>query len=105
MFYSIFGYFDFQKAIRSEVIKKVLDIYPEYHNNLGAFAILKDAILIGRMSSIDTAKEIAKQYPILISSADFVTRTMREHLEQAKKDATANAAPSKKHTHTTHILS
>lgn len=84
-----------QKAIRSEVIKKVLDAYPEFHYNLGAFAILKDAILIGRMSSFDTAKEIAKQYPILITSAEFVTQTMREHLALTKKDLSQNTVPSK----------
>lgn len=74
------------------MIKRVLAAYPEFQTNLGAFAILKDAVLIGGMSSYDTAKEISKQYPVLITSAEFVTKTIRELVTQAKKDSAAAAA-------------
>lgn len=57
---------------------------------------MKDAILIGRMSSNETVKEIAKHYPILIRSAEFVTKTMKEYLTSNKQDNNlSNAMPSK----------
>lgn len=46
------------------------------------------------MSSLETAKEIGKQYPILIRSAEFVTKTMRDHLALTKKDLSPNTVPS-----------
>lgn len=82
----------------------MLDAYPEFHHNLGAFAILKDAILIGRMSSNETVKEIAKHYPILIRSAEFVTKTMKEYLTSNKQDNNlSNTMPSEYYKGYIHI--
>lgn len=76
----------FQKALRPEVIKSVMEAYPEFHHNLGALAILKDAILLSRLSYLDTARDMAKQYPILIRSADFVIKALRDHVAGTKKE-------------------
>lgn len=73
-------------------MRKVLEAYPEFYSNLGAYAILRDAILISPMSLIESAKEIAKQYPILIHSAEFVTKTMKEYSN--KPNLSTNPLPS-----------
>lgn len=65
-----------QKVIRPEVINKVLEKYPEFYNDSGAFAILKDAVLLEKMVTSYQAKLIGDQYPILIKSAEFVAQTM-----------------------------
>lgn len=57
-----------------------MEAYPEFHTNLGAYAILRDSILIQSMTDYETAKTIAKQYPILVHSAEFVTKLLRENL-------------------------
>lgn len=66
----------FPKAIRPEVINKVLEKYPEFYNDTGAFAILKDAVLLEKMIHSYQAKLIGDQYPLLIKSAKFVAETM-----------------------------
>lgn len=83
-----------QKAIRPEVLRKVLDAYPEFHTNLGAYAILRDAILIGPMSVLESAQQIAKLYPILIHSSEFVTKTIKEYLASNKPNLATHALPS-----------
>lgn len=83
-----------QKAIRPEVLRKVLDAYPEFHTNLGAYAILRDAILIAPMSVLESAQQIAKLYPILIHSAEFVTKTIKEYLAANKPNLAMHALPS-----------
>lgn len=86
--------FLFQKAIRPEVLRKVLEAYPEFQTNLGAYAILRDAILIGPMSMLESAQQIAKLYPILIYSAEFVTKTIKEYLASNKPSLATNTLPS-----------
>lgn len=68
------------KTIRPEIMKQILEAYPEFHTNLGAYAILRDSILIQSMTDYETAKTIAKQYPILVHSAEFVAKLLRENL-------------------------
>lgn len=75
-------------------MKQVLQAYPEFHTNLGAYAILRDSILIQSMTEYDTAKNIAKQYPILIHSAEFVTKLLREHLAANKPSLVHNIQPA-----------
>lgn len=72
----------------------MLDAYPEFHTNLGAYAILRDAILIGPMSVLESAQQIAKLYPILIHSAEFVTKTIKEYLASNKPSLATHALPS-----------
>lgn len=72
----------------------MLDAYPEFHTNLGAYAILRDAILIGPMSVLESAQQIAKLYPILIHSAEFVTKTIKEYLAANKPNLAMHALPS-----------
>ncbi|XP_031639750.1 uncharacterized protein LOC116351750 [Contarinia nasturtii] len=81
------------KAIRPEVMKQILEAYPEFHTNLGAYAILRDSILLQSMTDIKTVKKIGKEYPILIHSADFVSKTLREHLA-ANKPLVPNITPT-----------
>lgn len=76
------------------MLKKVLDAYPEFHQNLAAYAILKDSILIGGMSVIKSVKLIAKHYPVLIRSAEFVTRAIKEHIAATRKSSLASVLPS-----------
>ncbi|XP_037034798.1 ubiquitin-like protein 7 isoform X2 [Bradysia coprophila] len=66
----------FPKVIRPEVINKVLERYPEFYSDTGAFAILKDAVLLEKMIHSYQAKLIGDQYPILIKSAKFMAETM-----------------------------
>lgn len=61
-------------------MKLVLEAYPEFHTNLGAYGILRDSILIQSMQDYEAVQNIAKQYPILIHSAEFVAKTIRTHL-------------------------
>lgn len=75
-------------------MKQVLEAYPEFHTNLGAYAILRDSILIQSMTDYETAKTIAKQYPILIHSAEFVTKLLREHLTANKPNLIQNVQPA-----------
>lgn len=72
----------------------MLDAYPEFHTNLGAYAILRDAILIGPMSVLESAKQIANLYPILIHSAEFVTKTIKEYLASNKPNLATRALPN-----------
>lgn len=83
----------FQKTIRPELMKQILEAYPEFHTNLGAYAILRDSILIQSMAEYDTAKTIAKQYPILIHSAQFVTKLLRENLTSNTPNLVQNVQP------------
>lgn len=69
-------------------------MYPEFHTNLAAYAILRDSILIQSMTDYETVKNFAKQYPILIHSAEFVTKTMREHLAANKPNLIQNIQPT-----------
>lgn len=71
-------------------MKQVLEAYPEFHTNIGAYAILRDSILIQSMTDYETVKNIAKQYPILIHSAEFVTKTLREHMAANKQNLASN---------------
>lgn len=87
-------YLLFQKTIRPEIMKQVLEAYPEFHTNLGAYAILRDSILIQSMTDHETVKNIAKQYPIMIHSAEFVTKTLREHLVTNKPNLVQNVTPT-----------
>lgn len=75
-------------------MKQVLEAYPEFHTNLGAYAILRDSILIQSMTDYETTKTIAKQYPILIHSAEFVTKLLREHLAANKPNLVQNVQPA-----------
>lgn len=75
-------------------MKQVLEAYPEFHTNIGAYAILRDSILIQSMTDYETVKNIAKQYPILIHSAEFVTKTLREHLTANKPNLIPNIQPT-----------
>lgn len=59
------------------MIKKVLVEYPEFHRHLGAFAILKDCILLLRIVTFEFARKMAEAYPLLIISAPFVVKTMK----------------------------
>lgn len=59
-------------------MRKVVEAYPEFQTNLGAYAILRDSILIGPMAVLESGRKIADQYPVLIHSAEFVTKTIRE---------------------------
>ncbi|KAJ6635917.1 Ubiquitin-like protein 7 [Pseudolycoriella hygida] len=70
----------FPKVVRPEVINKVLEKYPEFYNDTGAYAILRDAVLLEKMISSPQAKQIGEQYPLLITSAKFVAETMISHL-------------------------
>lgn len=72
----------------------MLEAYPEFHTNMGAYAILRDSILIQSMTDYETVKNIAKQYPILIHSADFVTKSLREHLAANKPNLVQNVQPT-----------
>lgn len=74
------------------MLRKVLDAYPEFHTNLGAYAILRDAILIAPMSALESAQQIAKLYPILIHSSEFVTKTIKE-LASNKPNLATHALP------------
>lgn len=69
-------------------------MYPEFHTNLAAYAILRDSILIQSMTDYETVKNFAKQYPILIHSAEFVTKTMREHLAANKPNLIQSIQPT-----------
>jgi len=73
--------YNFPKVIRPEVLHKVLEKYPEFYNDLGAFAILKDPVLLEKMVRSKQAKEMGDQYPILITSAKFVAETMINNLK------------------------
>lgn len=64
--------------MRPEVIRKVVEAYPEFQTNLGAYAILRDSVLLESMKKIDSGRKIAEKYPILIHSAEFVTKTIKE---------------------------
>lgn len=75
-------------------MKQVLEAYPEFHTNLGAYAVLRDSILIQSMTDLETVKNIAKQYPIMIHSAEFVTKTLREHLVTNKPNLVQNVTPT-----------
>lgn len=75
-------------------MKQVLEAYPEFHTNLGAYAILRDSILIQSMIDHELVKNIAKQYPILIHSAEFVANTLREHLASNKPNLIQNIQPT-----------
>lgn len=71
----------------------MLDTYPEFQTNLGAYAILRDAILIGPMAVLESAQQIAKLYPILVHSAEFVTKTIKEYLASNKPNLVTHALP------------
>lgn len=75
-------------------MKQVLEVYPEFHTNLAAYAILRDSILIQSMTDFETVKNFAKQYPILVHSAEFVTKTIREHLTANKPNLVQNVQPA-----------
>lgn len=75
-------------------MKQVLEAYPEFHTNLGAYAILRDSILIQSMTDHELVKNIAKQYPIMIHSAEFVANTLREHLASNKPNLVQNVQPA-----------
>lgn len=74
------SFLSLQKTLRPEVLRKIVDAFPEYQTNLGAYAILRDAVLISPMAVMESARKIAEVYPILVHSAEFVTTTIREHL-------------------------
>lgn len=74
-------------------MKQILEAYPEFHSNLGAYAILRDSILLNSMTDFNTVKAIGKEYPILIHSAKFVSKAMRDHLI-ANKPLNSSASPN-----------
>lgn len=75
-------------------MKQILEAYPEFHTNLAAYAILRDSILIQSMTDFETVKNLAKEYPILVHSAEFVTKTIREHLTANKPNLVQNIQPA-----------
>lgn len=75
-------------------MKQVLEVYPEFHTNLAAYAILRDSILIQSMTDFDSVKNFAKEYPILVHSAEFVTKTIREHLAANKPNLIQSVQPA-----------
>lgn len=77
----------YTKLIRPELIKQVLIKYPEFNNEFGAFAILKDTSLLDELQDACTATRVAKQYPLLITCADFITKTLKEIMREHNKSA------------------
>lgn len=71
-----------QKVIRPEVLNKILEKYPEFYSDTGAFSILKDPVLLEKMFRSNQAKQIGEQYPILVNSAKFVAETLRSYIKK-----------------------
>lgn len=71
-----------QKVIRPEVLNKVLEKYPEFYNDPGAFAILRDSVLLEKMVRSYQAKQMGEQYPLLVNSAKFVAEAMINHIKK-----------------------
>lgn len=59
----------------------MLEKYPEFYNDLGALAILRDAVLLEKMVRSNQAKIMGDQYPILVNSAKFVADTIINNLK------------------------
>lgn len=72
----------------------MVEAFPEFHSNLGAYAILRDSILIQSMTILESATRIANEYPILIHSAEYVTKILREHLAANKPNRFQSVQPS-----------
>lgn len=75
---------DKQKSARSEIVRKVVDAYPELNDNLAAYGIFRDSILVQSMTTVESATKIAQEYPILIHSAEFVAKTTHAHMSANK---------------------
>lgn len=71
-----------------------MEAYPEFHTNLGAYAVLRDTILIQSMADLEAVQNVAKQYPILIHSAEFVAKTIRDYLASNKPNLSQNVTPT-----------
>lgn len=64
-----------------------------YNTNLAAYTFIRDSILIQSLTVLESATEIAKEYPILIHSAEFIAKTVREHLAANKPNLLNNIPP------------
>lgn len=68
-----------QKIVRQEEFSaKVLDAYPDFHTDLGAYAILRDGQLLSEMKKHRFAQKCAEHYPTLIRAAEFIATTIME---------------------------
>lgn len=47
---------------------------------MGAYAILRDSILVQSMTILDSATKLAHEYPIIVHSAEFIAKTTHEQL-------------------------
>lgn len=74
-------------------MKTIVEAFPEYNTNLAAYTFIRDSILIQSLTVLDSATEIAKEYPILIHSAEFIAKTVREHLAANKPSLLNNIPP------------
>lgn len=63
---------------KDECIAKILDAYPDFHSDLGAYAILRDSLLLGQMKNLAFAQKCAEHYPTLIRAAEFIANTIKE---------------------------
>lgn len=62
----------------------MVDAYPELNDNLAAYGIFRDSILVQSMTTVESATKIAQEYPILIHSAEFVAKTTHAHMSANK---------------------
>lgn len=71
-------------------MRTIVESYPEFNTNLAAYTFIRDSILIQSLTVFESAKEVAKIYPILIHSADYIAQIVREHLAANKPTSLAN---------------
>lgn len=71
-------------------MKTIVEAFPEYNTNLAAYTFIRDSILIQSLTVLESATEIANEYPILIHSAEFIAKTVREHLAANKPNLLNN---------------
>lgn len=74
-------------------MRTIVEAFPEYNTNLAAYTFIRDSILIQSLTVLESATEIAREYPILIHSAEFIAKTVHEHLAANKPNLLNNIPP------------
>lgn len=84
--------YSLQKPLRAEVIRMILEEYPEFYQDLGALAILKDSLLLHRIATLEFVRIVTDYYPLFIIAAPFIVKTMIAHNKLVTRTQPQNSA-------------
>lgn len=68
----------YSRITRPDVLRRVYTAYPEFYDNLGAYSILRDPVLITSLQNEENLDNIIQKYPILLEIATFVKQLLNE---------------------------